>query len=31
MLIACDKVPIIDKVIDGLYIGDVVAVNIYIF
>lgn len=27
MLIACEKVPILDKVIDGLYIGDIVTSN----
>jgi hypothetical protein len=27
MLVACDKIPILDKVIDGLYVGDVVAAN----
>lgn len=27
MLVACDKIPILDKVIDGLYVGDAVAAN----
>ena len=27
MLVACEKVPILDKIIEGLYIGDIVASN----